>query len=131
VQFIPEQPPKGKGERVALGKGTAAQGHAPLPTIVQQYRARVPSHILECPVATDVATGAAAGGYAKTNAGGVRTGDLRTTSAPQRLPSASRRQQGSDDGGGGVQGSAGELVEVLGLRQKSHSFTCPGSPGLM
>jgi hypothetical protein len=130
VRFIPEQPPKGKGERVALGKGAAAQGHAPLPTLVQQYRARVPAHILECHMATDAAAAAAAaGGYAKTNEGGNRTGDLRTTSAPQRLPSATRRQKGSDDGNVGVVG--GELIEVLGLRRKSHSFTCPCSPGMV
>jgi hypothetical protein len=125
--FTPADPPKGKGDRVAAASGTAAQGLVPLPAIVQQYRARVPVHVLEQP-----SDEAAAEDSATADCEAVRAGSLRVISAPQQLmgsgSSGCRAQQAED---GDEEGAGFEVIEVLGLRQKSHSFTCPPSPGLM
>jgi hypothetical protein len=128
ARYIPAQPPRGKGERVAPETGTAAQGQVVLPALVQQYRSRVPVQILESQEI--LAAAAAAGEDAERDCMVARTGSLQTTSAP--VPRGGKGSEGLGGvDGGEVDGSGFGKVEVLGLRQKSHSFTCPRSPGLM
>jgi len=125
ARFTPTEPPKGKGERVSRGSGVAAQGLAPLPALVHQYRARVPGHILECVTAT--ATGDAAldaSTSAVRDCEAVRAGSLRVTSAPQHMMLA----QVMELEGGGADGPGFGAEEIMGLRQKSHSFTCQHVP---
>lgn len=139
--FIPAEPPRGKGERVSLGAGVAVQGQAPVPVLVQQYKARVPCHILQSPAVAAAAATAADG--VDDECAALRAGSLRMASAPQHVLCGVAAKGGADapagppcqhaEGAGEAQaegGSGFELVEVLGLRQKSHSFTCPRSPGL-
>lgn len=148
AQYIPRDPPKGKGERVALARPSApsAQGLVPLPAVVQQYRSRVPPHILECPVQVEAA-GAGAGQAADGDSNSpdqdceaVQAGSLRVCSAPQqqcaRVGDGKGARGDAGKEGFGVEGGEGfgegEVVEVLGLRQKSHSFTNPPrTPGHM
>lgn len=126
ARFIPAESPKGKGERVSVGSGIAAQGPAPLPALVHQYRARVPGHILECVTATsDAALDASASAVRDCEA--VRTGSLRVTSAPQHMMLA----QVMELEGSGAEGPGFGVEEIMGLRQKSHSFTCQHTPGPM
>lgn len=163
ARFTPSQPPKGKGERVVRHTGLAAVGAVPLPALSQQYRARVPAHILECAdavadtptaaAARDAVDGAGQGHDVFRECEALRGGGLRVGSAPQHLMmtvmataraaaragdgAGSGRQQQAADGAGGVaaaadgEGPPGADDDVLTLRQKSHSFTCPASPGLL
>jgi hypothetical protein len=78
--FFPDDPPRGKGNRVAAAAGLAGSAIAPLPTLALQYRARVPANILErSGAATPLAGGAAA---AAADPKGLLRGQLRTASMP-------------------------------------------------
>lgn len=124
ARFTPAEPPKGKGERVSVGAGIAAQGPVPLPALAQQYRARVPLHILQRPAPVDEAAESPV-----RDCEAVRAGSLRVTSAPEQLMPVLPVVVESLSGQRGAGADSPALEEVVALRQKSHSFTCGHTQG--
>lgn len=112
LPLYPEDPPKGKGGRVAAKEGLAASCEATMPSLAQAYRARVPQHILErlpeyiaAVRGGGVGGGGGGGGWGGFDAPGVSP--RRPTAAALRsasMPAAARSLNHSVGRGGGGSG---------------------------
>lgn len=70
--YYPDDPPKGKGNRIAVKTGVMATGVVSLPTLAQQYKTRVPNHILRSAIAV---SGNFNGRHVRSTSMPVRRGD--------------------------------------------------------